>query len=135
MLRQAPLNLAKKLGKTSAKYRWFTLVYLIGVFVVIPLTVFGLSIAGWLYLGLFFCPLIIVVLLVLSINFIKTRKPEILPNLLKNWDFLPEPLRSLKPYDKIIFKYLYCCKCCNKLKQPDKRILPEENDNIFITKF
>ena len=42
--------------------------------------------------------------------------PEKLPKLFKNWNFLPKPLRSLEPYDKIIFKYVFCCKCCNKLK-------------------
>jgi sodium-dependent phosphate cotransporter len=88
-----------------------------------------------LYLGLFFCPLILIILFVLIVNFIKTKKPEILPNLLKTWDFLPEPLRSLKPYDRIIFKYLFCCKCCNKLKQQENRISPEENENTLITKF
>jgi hypothetical protein len=67
-----------------------------------------------------FCPLVLIIVSVLIINLLQEKKSEILPNILKNWKFLPEPLRSLEPYDKIIFKYLFCCKCCKKLKHSDR---------------
>jgi sodium-dependent phosphate cotransporter len=41
-----PIPLAKMMGNTVAKHRWFSMVYLFVVFFVIPLYVFGLSLAG-----------------------------------------------------------------------------------------
>jgi sodium-dependent phosphate cotransporter len=45
-LRKIPLNLATFLGEMSAEYRWFAIFYLIMTFLVIPLLVFSLSLAG-----------------------------------------------------------------------------------------
>ena len=45
-LRKFPLKLAEFLGKISADYRWFAIIYCIGVFLIIPLIIFGLSLAG-----------------------------------------------------------------------------------------
>jgi hypothetical protein len=28
--------------------------------------------------------------------------------------FLPEYLRALEPYDRLVLKYLMCCKCCKE---------------------
>lgn len=41
-----PIGMAKMLGNTTAKYRWFALLYLASMFFLIPLLVFGLSFAG-----------------------------------------------------------------------------------------
>lgn len=43
------------------------------------------------------------------------KYPKMLPDFLKDWKFLPEPLRSLKPYDRVITKYFLCLPCCKKL--------------------
>ena len=44
-----PIPMAKFLGNTTAKYRWFSVAYLILMFFVLPLCVLGLSIAGNLF--------------------------------------------------------------------------------------
>lgn len=46
-MRKIPIKAAKYLGSTTAKYRWFALMYLILVFFLFPLLVFALSLAGW----------------------------------------------------------------------------------------
>ena len=46
-MRRIPISLAKKMGDTVAKYRWFALVYLVLVYLLFPVSVFGLSLAGW----------------------------------------------------------------------------------------
>lgn len=46
-----PIRLARGLGNYTAKYRWFAILYLIMCFLVIPLSVFGLSMAGWIVLA------------------------------------------------------------------------------------
>lgn len=45
-LRQVPIRLAKLLGETTAKYKWFAIAYLIGFFFLIPAIIFGLSLLG-----------------------------------------------------------------------------------------
>lgn len=43
IMRNIPINLAKWLGRTVQKYRWFGFVYIIGVFICAPLIILGLS--------------------------------------------------------------------------------------------
>ncbi|CAL4120716.1 unnamed protein product, partial [Meganyctiphanes norvegica] len=57
-------------------------------------------------------PLLIILLLVVLINVTQSKKPSILPSFLQNWDFLPEPLHSLKPLDRLFTK-MSCCKSCS----------------------
>ena len=58
-------------------------------------------------------------LFVAIVNTMQFRCPERLPAKLRDWLWLPEPLRSLRPYDTYIFAPLgaqlgKCCKCCVK---------------------
>ena len=64
---------------------------------------------------------------ILIINYIQNKKPKCLPNFLLTWEFLPLPLRSLEPYDKVIKKACFCC--CKKLLQNNNdtnKVHPEE---------
>ncbi|XP_061045974.1 sodium-dependent phosphate transport protein 2A isoform X3 [Eubalaena glacialis] len=42
-----PIRMAKALGKRTAKYRWFAVLYLLLCFLLLPSLVFGISMAGW----------------------------------------------------------------------------------------
>jgi sodium-dependent phosphate cotransporter len=46
IFRKIPLNLAKSLGNTTAEFRWFAIVYVIGLFFAMPIFVFLLSLLG-----------------------------------------------------------------------------------------
>ena len=64
--------------------------------------ILGLSIAG---LGVLFgilVPIAIILLIVLVVNILQSKKPEWLPERLKDWDFLPLWMHSLDPLDKVI---------------------------------
>ncbi|KAL8571260.1 hypothetical protein ACOMHN_066806 [Nucella lapillus] len=115
-----PIGMAKALGRTTAKHRWFAIAYLLILFILVPGTVFGLSMAGWVYLGAVGGPLLALFLVVLLINGLQRKKPECLPRLIRNWDFLPLCCHSLKPVDNLIFK-IYRCGCCQKLQEADLR--------------
>jgi sodium-dependent phosphate cotransporter len=54
IMRNVPIRLAKKLGETTAKYRWFAIVYIIASFFLIPLIIFLISLAGWYYKKFYF---------------------------------------------------------------------------------
>ncbi|GFN92273.1 sodium-dependent phosphate transport protein 2b [Plakobranchus ocellatus] len=111
-----PIKMAKLLGKTTSKHRWFAIFYLIIMFVILPTLVFALSFAGWIYLGVVGAPILIFFLIIVSINILQKKKAEILPVKLRNWDFLPLWCHSLKPVDNLI--ELTCrCRCCRALNQ------------------
>ncbi|XP_006919014.2 sodium-dependent phosphate transport protein 2B isoform X1 [Pteropus alecto] len=112
-----PIRLAKGLGNISAKYRWFAIFYLVHLFLVLPLTVFGLSLAGWPVLVGVGVPIVLVLLLVLVLKLLQSRCPGILPKKLQTWNFLPLCMRSLKPWDRMVSLWSSycerrCCCCC-----------------------
>ncbi|KAM3937273.1 sodium-dependent phosphate transport protein 2B [Leptodactylus fuscus] len=116
-----PIRLAKGLGNKTAKYRWFAVIYLILCFFLLPLAVFGLSMAGWAALGGVALPIVLVIIAVIVINVLQSKYPRILPNFLKTWDFLPKWMHSMKPWDhwitaSTLFCGRYCCCCCKKCK-------------------
>ncbi|CAH1269339.1 SLC34A2 [Branchiostoma lanceolatum] len=106
-LRNVPIGLAKKLGNTTAKYRWFAIVYIILMFFLLPLAIFGLSVTGWETLVGVGVPLLVFALAVVVINTLQTKRPNWLPKKLRTWDFLPLALHSLEPYDRLLTG---CCK-------------------------
>merc|ERR1719245_171240 len=75
--------------------------------------ILGLSIAG---LGVLFgilVPIAIILFIVLLINILQSKRPEWLPERLKNWDFLPLWMHSLDPLDKVIRRIGTAC-CCGR---------------------
>ncbi|XP_047489248.1 sodium-dependent phosphate transport protein 2B-like isoform X1 [Penaeus chinensis] len=106
-----PIPLSKKLGDTTAKYRWFAIMYLVVMFFFLPGFIFLLSLGGKYALYFVGLPLLILFVLVVILNVMQSKCPQILPNVLKNWNWLPKPLHSLSPYDKCCLA-LPCCKSC-----------------------
>lgn len=125
---RVPIRLAKGLGNYTAKYRWFAIVYLILCFLVIPLTVLGLSIAGWQVLVGVGVPVVVFILGIVVINVLQSHRPQFLPKVLRSWDFLPRPLRSLAPWDGLVTSAFHfcgtrcccCCKCCQRREGEDE---------------
>jgi len=114
-LRAIPINAAKYLGDTTAQYRWFALVYLAVCFFIVPAIFMGFSMAGVVPLVILITLTILVGLFVAVVNVLQARRPQYLPAKLRTWAWLPEPLRSLRPYDVHIFGPLgRACVCCKK---------------------
>ena len=112
-LLRLPVKMAARLGEITSQYRWFSLLYLLLVFFIFPAVIFALSLAGTVAFFVVLSPVALAVILVLTLSIIQNQKPSILPERLRTWDFLPEPLRSLEPLDRIIRK-LNCLKLCRK---------------------
>jgi hypothetical protein len=120
-MRKIVLNTAKKLGCTTAKYRWFAIAYLIFMFLIFPGIFFLLSFAGKIVFIVFVSIMGLVALLVLVISVMQRYRvlKKLLPRVLYNWKFLPEFMRSLAPYDRGLQKLVEpfkkcCCECCQK---------------------
>merc|ERR1719234_2390336 len=110
-----PISIARVLGNTTAQYRWFAVVYLCFMFFIFPLTMFGLSMCGSMVVISF--TLLLVTLLAFSVIVTKmqTACPSVLPPRLRSWAFLPLPLHSLDPWDRVIVAALGCC--CSKRRE------------------
>merc|ERR1712136_180812 len=81
-MRKVPQKMATLLGKVTAKYRWFSIVYLICLFAIIPGIVMGLSFGPiWLLAT------IVILLTIVAINAMQEKKPHWLPAKLRSWDF------------------------------------------------
>nr|XP_036312937.1 sodium-dependent phosphate transport protein 2B-like [Pipistrellus kuhlii] len=126
-----PIRLAKGLGDISAKYRWFAVFYLVTLFFLFPLSVFGLSLAGWPALVGVGAPVVLVILLVLLLQLLQARCPRVLPEVLRTWSFLPLCLRSLQPWDSALSLATGCCvrSCCSCSKCC---LVPEEEEDTWI---
>ncbi|XP_042168273.1 sodium-dependent phosphate transport protein 2B-like, partial [Oncorhynchus tshawytscha] len=111
-----PIRLAKALGDITAEYRWFAGVYIISCFFLLPLFVFGLSMAGWKVLVGVGVPIVALLIIVIVVNVLQARLPRCLPAVLHSWDFLPLWAHSLEPWDRVVAvvaaKCCCCCKCC-----------------------
>jgi sodium-dependent phosphate cotransporter len=118
-LRQVPLFCARSLGNTTAKYRWFPILYVTLVFFLIPAALFGLSLAGWYVLLAVAGPIAIFFIVIIVINVLQTRRHHWLPVCLQSWDYLPYWMHSLEPLDGVLtwvgarMKSL-CCKTCSR---------------------
>uniref|UniRef100_A0A4X2K8T0 Solute carrier family 34 member 3 n=1 Tax=Vombatus ursinus TaxID=29139 RepID=A0A4X2K8T0_VOMUR len=110
-----PIPLAKKFGNVTAHYRWVAAVYLLFSFFLIPLAVFGLSMAGGVVLAAVGGPLLGLLALIILINLMQQHCPTWLPHCLRSWAFLPLWLHSLQPWDRAITS---CCKCCPQAQDP-----------------
>nr|KAG5712138.1 hypothetical protein BaRGS_014488 [Batillaria attramentaria] len=122
-MRRVPIGLAKKLGETVFHYRWFAFVYLVFMFFLFPLIVFGLSLAGWQLLLGVAGPFALLAIFVATVNILKAKKPSVLPEELRSWDELPEIFRSLAPYDRLIVRMGRTCTCygaCRKSAANDE---------------
>lgn len=130
-MRKVPIHLAKILGNTTAEYRWFAIFYLVIMFFVLPFGVFGLSMLSVWALAVVGIPVVILGIFVSVVNVLQSKRPTSLPKKLQSWDFLPEPLHSLDPLDRLISKtgdlFKRCCPCLRKKEEESLAINNENN--------
>ena len=128
IMRNVPINGAKALGNTTAKYKWFAVLYLIFVFFLIPLLLLALSIADFWALMSFIILVLTIAALIIVINVLQSRKPAWLPESMRTWKFLPKWMRSLQPYDRVMTKYLLFC--CPKKNKNDEIVSTISSSNL-----
>ena len=59
-------------------------------------------------------PLFVLLIIIVIVNILQDKKPHLLPVMLRSWEEfgIPEPLRSLEPYDRIVMRIRATCTCC-----------------------
>ncbi|EPY77871.1 Renal sodium-dependent phosphate transport protein 2 isoform 5-like protein [Camelus ferus] len=104
-----PIRMAKALGKRTAKYRWFAVLYLLLCFLLLPSLVFGISMAGWWAMVGVGVPFGALLTFGVLVSVLQSRSPGRLPKYLQTWDFLPHWMHSLQPLDRLITRATLCC--------------------------
>lgn len=127
-----PIPLAKRFGDLTARYRWVAVAYLLLSFLLLPLAVFGLSLAGDTVLAAVGGPLLVLVLLVILVNILQRKRPAWLPRPLRSWAWLPLWLHSLEPWDRLVSR---CCPCraCSPLPTTSKEAHCYENPEVLAS--
>ena len=115
-----PIHLAQRLGDITSQYRWVSVAYLLSMFFILPAIIFGLSLAGPVAMYIVLIPVVALLIIIILINLLQKYKQSILPVVLQDWTFLPEPLRSLDPMDRAIMASVSCFKICNRNKDMDE---------------
>ena len=124
-----PIPLAQRLGDITSQYRWFSIAYLLMMFFIFPAIIFGLSLAGSVTMYVVLIPIMALVLVVILSNLLQKHKPAILPSILRNWNFLPEPFRSLEPLDRVIMASFSCFKIFKICKNTETETETDHNLN------
>eukprot|EP00092_Neocalanus_flemingeri_P010856 GFUD01011690.1.p1 GENE.GFUD01011690.1~~GFUD01011690.1.p1 ORF type:complete len:564 (-),score=129.59 GFUD01011690.1:150-1841(-) len=121
-----PITMAAKLGNTTADHPWFAILYLVLMFFLLPITTFGLSLLGPLALYSVLAILVSVGLAISTLSLLQAYYPTYLPVTLLTWAFLPLPLRSLDPYDRL---FSIMCGCCSRKQPNDEEIGIQEESH------
>lgn len=116
-----PVYLARLLGNTTVKYRWFSLFYLVFMFFLLPVTVFTLSYAGNHVFAIVGFPVLLLITAVVVVNVIQAKKPNWLPFKYTNWNWLPLWMHSLDPIDRLITRLTSRCPCCSCFQDESRR--------------
>ncbi|KAI6210865.1 Sodium-dependent inorganic phosphate transporter [Aphelenchoides besseyi] len=122
-LRNIPIRIATKLGDTTAKYRWFALYYIFLIFCLLPGVMLILSLLPSNLMFIILILSLIFIATILIINWFQVSFPQLLPETLKTWDFLPDYLHSLRPYHSKMQKL------CSKLPFFPRRFFETQEDS------
>lgn len=76
---------------------------------------------GTLALCIIGIPILLILIFVVAVNILQSKKPSILPRVLQTWEWLPKPLHSLQPYDACCLS-LPCCKSCRNIEQENNEL-------------
>ncbi|XP_060127018.1 sodium-dependent phosphate transport protein 2A [Zootoca vivipara] len=129
-----PIRMARALGEQTAKYRWFAIFYLLICFLLLPLLVFGLSMAGWQVMVGVAAPFLCLLAFVAFVNVMQSRSPGQLPRWLQSWDFLPYWMHSLQPMDELITRATLCCGSRRSSSQEEQSDLsPQIKAGLSVT--
>ncbi|XP_035715121.1 sodium-dependent phosphate transport protein 2A isoform X2 [Folsomia candida] len=126
-----PIQMAKFLGNCTAEYRWFAIFYMVSMFAIVPAIFIGLSFAGPIYVIILVSVIGVMLAIIGVMKVLQKKCPQILPPVLRDWKWLPLPLRSLKPYDDL-FSKLACCAKCRPSTADDELTEVEGNSSGLI---
>jgi len=97
-MRRVPLSMAKVLGSLAADLSWFPLAYIFTAFVLVPVVLLGLSLAGAAVFGVFGALLLLLFLALVAVCYLRRNRPQTLPAALqRDPKFMPASLRVERP--------------------------------------
>ena len=73
---------------------------------VVQFIILGLSIIDTILMEIISGIVLVIVLSVVSLNYMQEHHSKILPGVLRDWKFLPKPLRTLETIDYVVQTYM-----------------------------
>ncbi len=73
--------------------------YLLVMFVILPLFAMSISLDDIVFIAVG-TPCLLIFIFAIVVNVFQAKQPKLLPKALRDWEWLPKPLHSLKPYDR-----------------------------------
>ena len=70
------------------------------------ISILGLSLVNALLVYVVSASIFLITLIVVTINYLQEKRPKVLPIILRDWKFLPKPLRTLETVDYIVQTYM-----------------------------
>jgi hypothetical protein len=67
-------------------------------------------------------------IVILIVKLIQNKRPQCLPSKLRTWKWLPEPLRSLVPLDRVFRRMCGCCKSCKRKNKLEIHVVATSNE-------
>lgn len=111
-----PLFLAIKFGNKAVKYKWFSIFYIVASFFLLPLAFYGLSLIDTILMEIISGLVLFIILFVILVNYMQEHHEKMLPRILRDWKFLPKPLRTLQTIDFVVQTYMeVSTKCDDKI--------------------
>ena len=102
--------------------------YLILSFFLIPAAIYGLSLINTVLLYIVVTLFTSLTCLCILITHLQLTKPQLLPEKLRDWSFLPRQLRSFEIIDYVVQTYMEVFCCC--LVQRTVMLSPLRNDEV-----
>ena len=108
------MKIAKSLGEIVVVHKWFGLVYILMIFLILPLVAIGLSFAGiTVYTAVCLISIAFILKIVLINKLQGYKNGKFLPcSFLMTWNFLPLWMHSLEPCDNLIQRFNFLNKHC-----------------------
>ena len=91
------------------------------MFLLLPVFIMAISLNEIVFIVIG-SPLLAIFVFAVVVNVLQRKLPKVLPPFLRDWEWLPKPLHSLKPYDRIIAGW----SCCARFRIP-----PEEEEEAL----
>ena len=93
-MRQVPISMARAMGNITATHRWFAGFYIITAFVVIPIALMGLSLAGPVVMLSVLVPICVLAIFFGTVFALRKHRPQYLPGFLRDLSWLPTWVRT-----------------------------------------
>ena len=84
VIRRQPIKFSKAIATSAAAYRWFAILFILLIYAIVPLLLYGLCLASGFVIIPIGLPFVIILLFVMIVNVMQSKCPAYLPKTFKD---------------------------------------------------